>query len=125
MTGFAIYDPSPAEVAQAAENAKRKAAEKPRVVRRQSDAKRFAGEPVRQWAKLEQAMTELLFYRASGRHHTEREVGGEVRSHAEWKRQAVALARAVADAIVEGGYEPLPQPKPTPEPVDVVDDIDW
>lgn len=102
------------------------ASPKPTPTKKQSDAKRFQGQPLVQWAKLEQAMRELLFYRVSGRHHTEREVGGEVRSHSEWRRQAVALARAIADGIIEGQLEPLPQPKPSPtETTDETENIEW
>jgi hypothetical protein len=76
-----------------------------------SDAQRFAGQPVVQWFRLQKAMEELIHYRASGRHHNERETS-EVRSHTRWKREAVGLARALADAIVAGELEPVPVKKP-------------
>lgn len=96
------------------------AARKSAPAKRQSDARRFAGEPLVQWARLCRAMEEIIYFRSAGRHHNERETS-EVRSHDRWKREATALARAVADALVEGQYEPLKPTQPVPAPEDDVE----
>lgn len=75
------------------------------------DAERFAGQPLVLKVRLERALEELFFYRVSGRHHTEAETV-EARSHARWKREAVDLARSLADAIVAGELEPVHVRKP-------------
>jgi hypothetical protein len=99
------------------------AAHAPAPQRDLSDARRFAGQPVVMWFRLQKSMEEILFFRASGRHHSAAEVS-EPRSHARWRKESVALLRSLADAIVEGQLEPEQPKKPEPELEDV-DGIEW
>jgi hypothetical protein len=71
-----------------------------------TDAERFQGQPLVLKHKLDKAVEELFFFRASGRHHNERETS-EVRGHARWKREACELCLALRDAIQAGALEPV------------------
>jgi hypothetical protein len=76
-----------------------------------SDARRFEGQPLHLKVRLDRAVEELFFFRTAGRHHSASETN-EVRSHARWRREAVELARSLADSIVAGDLEPVPVKQP-------------
>lgn len=69
------------------------------------EAVRFKGQPLTLFARLERAMNELSFYKASLRHRSASETS-DPRSHDEWRRAACALARELADEIEGGLLEP-------------------
>lgn len=69
------------------------------------EAQRFAGQPFVLHTRLNNAVEELRFYKGYGRHRNERETS-DVRTHAQWKADAMELCLALRDGIAQGLMEP-------------------
>lgn len=69
------------------------------------ESARFRGQPFVLSTRLNNAVEELRFYKGYGRHRNERETS-DVRTHTQWKADAMELCLALRDAIAQGLMEP-------------------
>lgn len=69
------------------------------------EAARFQGLPFVLNTRLNNVVEELRFFKGYGRHRNDRETS-DVRTHAQWKADAMELCLALRDAISQGLMEP-------------------